>query len=160
MSRMVRGLTIVGAALTLAAFTGAAQAQSGAGPRGDRVGQRAARADALNLTDTQREQIRKLREDHRAALREPMQQLRDARRQWHAEMAADQPDGGRLQQLRSEVLRLSLEVEASRLQLREQRLSILTPEQRQILRERGDVMRDGGGAGRHGKGMRRPGGRR
>jgi protein CpxP len=147
----------------LAAFTGQAQAQAGAGQQGEGVGQgrRAARAAALNLTDTQREQIRKLREDHRVALREPLQQLREARNQWRAEMATDQPDPARLEQLRGQVLQLSQQIEASRLQMQEQRLSILTPEQRQTLREQGGRLRDGGGKGgkgMRGKGMRRPGG--
>lgn len=165
MRRMVRGVTIAGAALMLAAFTGQAQAQAqaGAGQRGERAGQgqRASRAAALNLTDTQREQIRKLREDHRAALREPLQQLREARNQWRAELSSDQSDPARLEQLRGEVLRLSQQVEASRLQMQEQRLSILTPEQRQTLREQGGRLWDGGGTsgkGMRGKGMRRPGG--
>lgn len=152
MARYSRFLGLTVLALTLGATSGiaqiaATQPQRQPGPRADRF------MAGLNLTDTQRDQIRALREQHRTLMRGQMQQLRDVRQALRSETFADSPDQDKIQSLKQQVATLSQQIEARRLDLQQQIAQILTPEQRQYLREhRGQVRQF------RGRRMNRPGG--
>jgi Spy/CpxP family protein refolding chaperone len=96
---------------------------------------------ALGLTDVQREEIRKLREEHRAAVREEAQKFRDASRQLRAEIYAANPDQGKIDSLKAEVAQLSQQLHLRRLEQQERISRILTPEQRQLMLERRQFLR-------------------
>lgn len=142
MTRLSKSLVAVAGAALLAAAAVQAQTQAPA-PRqaGPRV---------PGLTDTQRDEIRKMRDENRAAMREHTDKLREVRRQYHDQLYAATPDGTKLTQLRTELLELSQKIEALRLEHHERMLQVLTPEQRQTMRDRG--WRDGRGA--RGRAMR------
>src|SRR5512141_1624060 len=98
MSRYARlfGLTVL--AISLAATSGIAQTPAPQpapqpAPRGERPRPGLA---GLNLTDAQRQQIRTLREHNRAAGRDQVRQLREARQSLRAEMYADAPDQNKI----------------------------------------------------------------
>ncbi|HSL20072.1 MAG TPA: periplasmic heavy metal sensor [Vicinamibacterales bacterium] len=144
MARFSRLLIGTAAAVALAAGAALAQAQAPAPQPQTRAPRaRAARLAAqLNLTDAQREQIRKVREDNRVALRDQTLKLRDARRALQDALYADAPDQGTIDTLKSEIAQLTQQVEARRLEIQEEIARIYTPEQRQILRERRNLIRD------------------
>ena len=151
MARYSRFLGLTVLVVALGATSGVAQTP----PQPQRQpGQRADRFMAgLNLTDTQRDQIRALREQQRTVVRDQMQQLRNARQALRSETFADAPDQGKIDSLKQQVAALSQQLEARRLDLQQQIAQILTPEQRQYLREhRGQVRQF------RGRRMNRPGG--
>lgn len=144
------GFTLVAAcALALAGVTGYAQQAPQAGQTTEQA--RPARPwrgmPGLNLTDAQRDEIAKLREEHRAATREDSQKLRVAKRQLRDEVFADNPDQNKIATLKSDIAQLSQQLEARRLDEQERFARILTPEQRKLMREHRELrqqrMRDG-----------------
>ncbi len=145
MSRYARFLAMTVLALTAATAIVTAQTPP-PGPR-----QRARQFMAgLNLTDAQREQIRTLREQHRSAVGEERQQLRDARRELRSQMLVDTPDQARIDALQEQVASLSQQLQARRLDLQQKIAQVLTPEQRQFLREHRGRMRPFRGRGMRG----------
>lgn len=137
MSRYARlfGLTVL--AISLAATSGLAQTPAPQpapqpAPRGERARPGLA---GLNLTDAQRQQIRTLREHNRAAGRDQMRQLREARQSLRAEMYADAPDQNKIDALRQQMTTLAQQIEGRRLDVQQQIAQILTAEQRQFMRE-------------------------
>lgn len=140
MAHFTRLLTATAAAVAMAAAV--AHAQPGPGPRAPRLQRPAHGLAGLNLTDTQRDQIWKLREDHRAATRDEAFELRTARRELRRETLADQPDPQKIENLRAQVAELSSALQNRRLELREHIAQVLTPEQREILRQRQEQGRD------------------
>lgn len=125
MAQRFRFVLVTAGAVALAAATGLAQAPAPA-----------RRAEGLNLTDAQREDMRKLREEHRAATRDAAQKLRDANRRLREELYAASPDEAKIAALKTEVTELSEQLQARRLDHQERMARILTPEQRQLVRER------------------------
>lgn len=152
MARYSRFLGLTVLAVILGATSGVAQTTAAQTRR--QPGQRADRFMAgLNLNDTQRDQIRALREQHHTVVREQMQQLRDARQALRGETFAESPDQGKIDSLKQQVATLSQQLEARRLELQQQIAQILTPEQRQYLRDHRGQMRQF-----RGRRMNRPGG--
>jgi Spy/CpxP family protein refolding chaperone len=132
MSRILKVLLATAGAVSLAAAAGLAQpAPQAGGPD-----------SALNLTDAQRDEIRKLREETRAAAREEAQKLRDATRQLREEFFADHPDQGKIASLKSEIAQRSQQLQARRLEQQERMSRIFTPEQRRLLRDRRAMMQE------------------
>jgi Spy/CpxP family protein refolding chaperone len=142
MTRLSKSLVAVAGAALLA--VAAVQAQTPA-PAPRQAGPR-----VPGLTDTQRDEIRKMRDENRVAMREHTDKLREIRRQYDDQLYAAAPDGTKLAALRTEVLELSQKIEALRLEHHERMLQVLTPEQRQAMRGRGW----GEGRGARGRPMR------
>lgn len=146
MSQKLRIILVAVSAVTLGSMAGFAQPAPQAGQNTEQARpQRQSRmATRLNLTDAQRDEIQKLREEHRAATREHAQKLREAKQQLHAELFADNPDQGKIATLKSSIAELSQQLQASRFEQQERYSRILTPEQRKLMREhrqfRGDRM--------------------
>ena len=135
MSVSMKVFTAAAGALALAALVGYAQAQPGpAGP-----GARASRW--LNLTEAQRDEIAKLRDEHRAAMRDQATALRDARRALHTEIFADNPDEAKIESLKEQLAQLDQQLHLRRIDLQTRMSRVFTPEQRRLIRERGLFMR-------------------
>lgn len=115
MSRVLTVFLASACALSFAAATALAQPAPSPPPTGG----------PLNLTDAQRDEIRKLRDETRAARRE------DA-----AKLLADDPDQGKIASLKNDIAQLSHQIQARRLDQQERLSRIFTPEQRRLLRER------------------------
>lgn len=133
MTQRFRFVLVMAGAVGLAAATGLAQAP--AQPETP-PGARAPRAEGLNLTDAQRDEMRKLREEHRAATRDAAQKLRDANRQLREALYAASLDETKIAALKTEIAELSQQLQARRFDQQERMARILTPEQRQLVRER------------------------
>lgn len=132
---------VAAAAAVLALAPAVAHAQAGPG-RAPGMPRQARELAGLNLTDAQRDQIWKLREDHRAAVRDEAFKLRTARRELRRETLAEQPDPQKIETLRAQVTELSSVLQNRRLELRQQMAQVLTPEQREVLRKRQDQRPD------------------
>jgi Spy/CpxP family protein refolding chaperone len=91
----------------------------------------------VSLTDTQRDQIRALREEERAGARDQLQQMRDAQRVLHEEIFADSPNQSKIDGLQQQVTSLSQQLQVRRLELQQRIAQVLTPEQRRYVREHG-----------------------
>ena len=126
MSRVLKVFLASACALSFAAATALAQPAPSPPPPGG----------TLNLTDAQRDEIRKLRDETRAARREDAGKLREATRQLREELFADDPDQGKIASLKNDIAQLSHQIQARRLDQQERLSRIFTPEQRRLLRER------------------------
>jgi Spy/CpxP family protein refolding chaperone len=114
-------------------------------------------ANRLNLTQEQRDQLKKLREQNRAASKDEMVKLSDLRHQLEDQLLSDNPDQSQITSLVGQIGQLQQQLFAQRMQQRQQELAIYTPEQRQQLRQwRQD--RPNFGPRQRGRGFRGPGG--
>ena len=135
-----RVLTGLGATALVAALAIPLLAQAQPQPPGP-GGQRGPRgwqgmmANQLNLTQDQRDQIKKLHEQNRAALKDQMAKLGDLRHQLNDQLLSDTPDQAQITTLVGQIGQLQQQLFAQRIQLRQQTLAVFTPEQRQQLRQ-------------------------
>ena len=91
----------------------------------------------LNLTDTQRQQIKALTDEQRPQADEqsPMRKLIELQRALHVAIFADTPDSAQIDQLRARIAEAEAATLAARVELQLKIAQILTPEQRQQARE-------------------------
>jgi len=91
----------------------------------------------LNLTDTQRDQVRALMQEQRAqeAQQSQARTLVDLQRALHAAIFADTPDSTQIDQLRAGIAEAEAATLAARVELQLKIAQILTPEQRAQARE-------------------------
>jgi Spy/CpxP family protein refolding chaperone len=91
----------------------------------------------LNLTETQRQQIKALTDQQRPQADEqtPMRKLAELQRALHAAIFADTPDSAQIDQLRAGIAEAEAATLAARVELQLKIAQILTPEQRQQARE-------------------------
>ena len=104
----------------------------------------------LNLTETQREQIKALTDDERAQndAQSPARKLFELQRALEAAIFADTPDNAQIDQLRAGIAQAEAGLLAARVELQLKIAQILTAEQRKLARELSD--RRPGRAGRMG----------
>jgi len=104
----------------------------------------------LNLTETQREQIKALTDEQRARndAQSPARKLVELQRALEAAVFADTPDSAQIEQLRAGIAEAEAAFLAARVELQLKIAQILTPEQRKQARELTD--RRPGRAGRAG----------
>lgn len=145
MSETLRITLLAASAVLLAAMPGSAQPAPESAPPAAQA--RRARpawrmTERLNLTEAQRQELRKLREENRAAAREDAGKLRTLRRQLHDALFADNPDEGRIAALKADVAQLTGQLEARRFDHQERMARILTAEQRTLLREQRTMRRE------------------
>jgi len=108
--------------------------QGGRGPgRGPGAGGLMPMLRGLNLTDAQREQIKTLTEQRRAA--DPGRSLMDLERQLQTAILADTPDQQKIEELKNSIAIASAQELAARIDLQSRIAQILTPEQRAQARE-------------------------
>jgi periplasmic protein CpxP/Spy len=88
----------------------------------------------LNLTDAQREQIRALTDERRAA-GDPGRNLIDLERQLQTAILADTPDQQKIEELKNSIAAASAQELAARIDLQSRIAQVLTPEQRAQARE-------------------------
>lgn len=88
----------------------------------------------LNLTDSQREQIRTLTESQRTG-ENPRRNLMDLQRQLEAALFADTPDQQKIEELKNSIASASAAELAARIDLQSRIAQVLTPEQRAQARE-------------------------
>ena len=96
----------------------------------------------LNLTDTQREQIKAITDAERATREStqeesPVRTLVELRRSLHAAIFADTPDTAQIDQLRASIAEAEAAALAARIDLELKIAQVLTPEQRAQARELG-----------------------
>lgn len=121
--------------LATPAISLAQQARQGQGPRTGVARTRVDMAEKLNLTDQQKEQIRKLRTDMQRTRIEQSAKVRLARLDMRELMAADSPDRSAIERKMREVSDLELKLKMAQLDNHLAVQKILTPEQRKIWRE-------------------------
>lgn len=130
------GATAIVAALSLPMF-----AQTPPPPQAGERGWRGPRArqemmaNRLNLTQDQQDQLKKLRDQNRAATKDEVVKLSDLRHQLEDQLLSDSPDQGQIKSLTDQIGQLQQQLFAQRIQQRQQELAIYTPEQRQQLRQ-------------------------
>ena len=130
-------------AVTTAISAGAGQSPAGPGPgpqgRGGRGGPLPILRQ-LNLTETQRGQIKALTDERRAQndAQSPARKLVDLHRTLAAAVFADTPDTAQIEQLRASIAEAEAGLLAARVDLQLKIAQILTPEQRQQARELSD----------------------
>lgn len=133
---------------------GAALAQPGGGMRaGDPQGEVGCRLEWLDLTDGQKAEIEKLREEAHEARPEAEKRMRRLEHELHGEMLKDDPDAENMRDLVRKIGQLRTERQLSHLNLRLAIREQLTPEQRDRLLLHGPA---GPGAHHgcgHGRGM-------
>ncbi|HUF22502.1 MAG TPA: periplasmic heavy metal sensor [Vicinamibacterales bacterium] len=110
-------------------------------------------ANRPQLTEQQREQLRTLEEQNRAATQTARRELGDLNRQLNEHLSAAEIDAAKVNALRSAIVQKETALAQQRVDLLAKRASLLTAEQRQAMRGRGQT--PGQGAGR----MAGPGGR-
>jgi protein CpxP len=109
--------------------------QGGRGPgRGPGAGGLMPILRGLNLTDAQREQIRALTDERRAA-GDPGQNLMDLERQLQSAILADTLDQQKIEELKNSIAAASAQELAARIDLQSRIAQVLTPEQRAQARE-------------------------
>jgi len=148
---MKRSMWTAVAALVVAAAVAipviAQPPQDGRGPgRGPGMGGPLAMLRGLNLTDSQRDQIKTLTEQRRTG-EDPRRNLMDLERQLHTAILADTPDQQKIEELKSSIAAASAQELAARIDLESRIAQILTPEQRVQAREavaKGPAGRRGG----------------
>jgi protein CpxP len=140
----VFAVTVAAAALVA---TGAVLAQGQPqGPPGQAFGLRAGMAPGLmgqmgmlrglDLTQQQRDELRALGEQRRTVDKPVMDKLRVAGQALEAELLADAPNQGRIDQLKTDLAQAQQEALDARIAMQLKVNQILTPEQRQTLRDR------------------------
>jgi protein CpxP len=157
-TRTVSTIAAAAVALTTAISAGAGQPPAGRGPgpgqgRGGPGGP-APILRQLNLSDTQREQIKSLTEEQRAQAdgQSPVRKLAELQRALEAAIFADTPDSAQIDQLRTGIAEAEAAALAARVDLQLKIAQILTPEQRKQARElterrQGRIGRAGGPRG-------------
>lgn len=100
------------------------------GPGGPRLG-----AIMRDLTDEQRTQIRAIVEQQRAGQDGPPADMK-LRRELEAELLADVPNDGRIEELRQQILAAQTDALNRHIAVQKQVVQVLTPEQRATARER------------------------
>jgi periplasmic protein CpxP/Spy len=136
MNRMKSLAGAVALATIAAVSVSAAPGGFGKGPRGGHQGRHGGDGHGLrdlDLTEQQRTQIREMVKSHREANQPLFDRMKDAREQLHEARRSGTTDATRIGQLTLAVDAQRKQLEASRLQLREQIASVLTPEQREKL---------------------------
>jgi periplasmic protein CpxP/Spy len=136
---MTRTMWTAVAAMILAAAVAipviAQPPQGGRGPgRGPGAGGLMPVLRGLNLTDAQREQIRALTDERRAA-GDPGRNLMDLERQLQTAILADTPDQQKIEELKNSIAAASAQELAARIDLQSRIAQVLTPEQRAQARE-------------------------
>jgi protein CpxP len=112
-----------------------ASQQPAAGPRqAERQRARRELFQGIKLTDEQRQQMRDLRQQREPQLKAEAQQLREAQRALLAAQHASPIDDAVVKQQQEQARKLRQQVAASRKELRDELLKLLTPEQRQQLK--------------------------
>lgn len=143
-TRTLSTIAAAAVAVTIAISAGAGQASSAGreqGPQGrGGPGGPLPILRQLNLTDTQREQIRALVEAERPQSNEqsPARTLRELQRSLRTAIFADTPDTAQIDQLRAAVAEAEAAVLAARVDLQLKIAQVLTPEQRKQARELAD----------------------
>lgn len=125
-------------AYTLAGAQGPGRQGWGAGPDGrggPGRGSAMLMLRGVELSDTQREQLRAIREAHREAP-ETFAAQRELHRQLRTEILADVPDVQKLAELQRQLTEAQAARMARQVEVSQQIAQVLTPEQRNTLRER------------------------
>jgi len=114
------------------------------GPPGPRAGRQAARMAGpmgrfrgLDLTQAQRDQLKALADARRARGAEGATKVRELNEQLQAELFADAPDQGTIEQLKTDLSLAQKQALDERVAAELEMAAVLTPEQRQQLRESG-----------------------
>jgi Spy/CpxP family protein refolding chaperone len=158
MSRYLQPIGITAAAALVAAglTTGALAQDAGENPAAEQ-GRRAhagAGLRGLDLTDTQRQQIRDVREKHRGEMEKAADRLRAAHRAQREAAHASPADEARIRATAGELAEAMTEMAVLRSRVHQEMLSVLTPEQQEraktLRAERGDGFRGKGERGRRG----------
>ncbi len=129
------GATAIVAALSLPLLAQTPPPQQQPGQQGWRGPHGQSMMARLNLTQDQRDQLKKLREQNRAATKDEVTKLSDLRHQLEDQLLSDNPDQGQIKSLTDQIGQLQQQLFAQRIQQRQQELAIFTPEQRQQLRQ-------------------------
>ena len=104
----------------------------------------------LNLSDAQKQQIQALTDEQRSQDGQSMKTMMDLQRSLQAATYADNPDAGRIEQIRSSITDAEAAALSARVELELKIAQILTPEQRQAARDliaQGPPAARGGGSG-------------
>lgn len=105
----------------------------------------------LNLSDAQKQQIQALTDEQRGQdTQQSMKTMMDLQRSLQAAIYADNPDAGRIEQIRSSIADAEAAALSARVDLELKIAQILTPEQRKAARDliaQGPPAGRGGGAG-------------
>ena len=144
-TRRLSAIAIAAAvAVTTAVSAGAGQAPAGRGPgpgqgRGSPGGPLPILRQ-LNLTETQRDQIKALTDEQRAQsdAQSPARKLVELHRALEAAVFADSADNAQIDQLRAAIAEAEAGLLAARVELQLKIAQILTPEQRKQARELSD----------------------
>ena len=117
------------------------QGRRGFGPAGPLMLQR------LNLTDTQREQIRTIVEQERQGDNAAGKKLGDLQQELNAQVFADSPDHGKIDRLKAGIAQAEAEALNARIDVELKIAQVLTAEQRAQAREFRPAGRGGRGRG-------------
>ena len=120
-------------------MAGAAQ-QPAPGAPASRVEARGEKRQRPQLTEAQRDAIRKLHEDQREAGEAARKELRELHTQLAKELSAAQINNGRVNELKGQITQKQAAVTAARIDQRAKVAALLTPEQRQAMGERAGRM--------------------
>lgn len=137
-TRTLSTIAAAAVAVTTAVAAGAGQPAAAQGPGSRRGGPGLPPPilRQLNLTDTQREQVRALVQEQRAqSTEQSARKLVELQRALHAAMFADTPDTAQIDQLRAGIAESEAAILASRVDLQLKIAQILTAEQRAQARE-------------------------
>ena len=128
------GVTAIIAALSLPVL---AQTPPPPGPGGRRGpgGWQGMMANQLNLTQDQRDQIQKLHQQNRTAVKDQAAKLRDLRHQLNDQLLSDTPDQAQITSLTGQMGQIQQQLFAQEIQVQQQVIAVFTPEQRQQLRQ-------------------------
>jgi periplasmic protein CpxP/Spy len=125
MNRIFKAL---GVALALGISISAAVAADAHREGGGRGGFR-----ALNLTDTQKDQMKALHKGERDQMGAQMKDLRDAHQALRAQVFADNPDNAQIESLKTKIAGLESAMLSARVDMDRKVAAILTPEQRKTM---------------------------
>jgi Spy/CpxP family protein refolding chaperone len=137
-------VAVLAAAVTLATLSAQPAGRSGrqgAGPEQGRLAGRghgpgpALMLGRLNLTETQREQIRAILQEERQGDEAPLRKVGELRRDLHAAVFADSPDHSKIDQLKAEIAAAEAAALSRRIEVELRIAQVLTPEQRAQARE-------------------------
>jgi Spy/CpxP family protein refolding chaperone len=141
LSAIAAAAIVLGAGISTVAGQGrpgdAGQARGFGGPgRGPGFGGPMPLLRQLDLTDTQRDQIKALTDAQRTqADQAPVRKLMELRRSLETALFADNPDHAQIDQLRASISEAEANALAARIDMQLKIAQILTPEQRQKARE-------------------------
>lgn len=140
------------AAVAALLFPMAGLAQQQAAPAEPQARARAARP---RLTDAQREAMRKLHDEQRAAGETARRELRELNAELSKALSAASIDTGRVNELKTRIAQKQADVAAARIDHRARVAALLTPEQREAMGERVGRAMERGPRGARGAAMRR-----